>query len=309
MTECLSVIKRLQSCLEAGQQAALAMVIERHGSAPRDVGAMLLRDQHGRMVGTVGGGLLEHEVIRELEQVLHSGKAMVRDFELLPHRFGMICGGRMRLLLAPVRQEHKTVFDTISNRLEQGNACILHAALDRFGQAVWGDRPSDEEAVCAVNLEPAPRLLIFGAGHIAQALAPMALSAGFGVLVLDDRPDYLSSGLFGDGTGTRLVSSFEGCLADLPIHRSTALLIATYGHQHDLTVLNQALATEAGYIGMVGSRRKRDALFVWLREGGVSDAGLARVRCPVGLPIGAETPAEIAVSILAEMIAFRRQAA
>ena len=308
MCDTLTVLERIRAGCRAGRRAALAVVTERRGSAPRGPGAMLLLDQNGISCGTVGGGSLEHEVVRELRRVLADGAAMIREFELQPERFGMPCGGRVKLLLAPVRREDESLFSSVLHRLEQGQPCTIYAMVKKEGEAVFElEAPAGwAEVACGIALEPPPGLIIFGAGHIARALAPMALAIGYGVTVVDDRPEYADAGLFSGPIAALPVASFDRCLSGLPVNKSTALLIATYGHQHDLTVLEQALATDAGYIGMIGSRRKRDEVFARLRSGGLDAGALSRVRCPMGLEIGAETPAEIAVSILAEMIASRR---
>jgi xanthine dehydrogenase accessory factor len=286
----------------------LALIVERTGSAPRGVGAMLLLRPDGSCSGTVGGGSLEQQVVNALRQILQDGHGVIRSFQLLPEQDGMPCGGSLTLLLIRLCPAAIPVFAAAATSLEAGRGCSLQVGLSDTGQASWSvDLPSVEALHCySIPLQPVPGLLICGAGHIAQALVPMAITAGFKVSVLDDRAELLGSDRFQSPVETALVAGFKGCLNCQQITPATSLLIVTYGHQHDRIVLEQALATNAGYIGMVGSRRKREELFSQLRVVGASDADLDRVHCPVGLAIGAETPAEIAVSILAEMIAVRR---
>jgi xanthine dehydrogenase accessory factor len=148
-------------------------------------------------------------------------------------------------------------------------------------------------------------VLIAGAGHVGRATAALTASVGFHTIVLDDRADFLLPERFPAGCRLKPVSAFAGCFGDLTVTAEALIVILTRGHVHDKTVLAQALETPAGYIGMIGSRRKRDAIYDRLLEEGVSRAALERVHCPIGLDIGADTPEEIAVSITAELIRHR----
>lgn len=148
-------------------------------------------------------------------------------------------------------------------------------------------------------------LYLFGGGHIAQQLAPLAARVGFRTVVIDDREEFARRERFPQAEQVLPVDSFEGVMQDLPVGEDAYLVIVTRGHLHDKSVLAQALRTPARYIGMIGSRHKRDAVYAALRAEGFDDRDLARVNSPIGLPIGAETPEEIAVSIVAELIACR----
>ncbi|WP_309474838.1 XdhC family protein [Dissulfurirhabdus thermomarina] len=156
-------------------------------------------------------------------------------------------------------------------------------------------------------LRPAPHLVILGAGHVAGAVADLAPGIGFQVTVVDDRPEYADPARF-PGAGRVLARSFEAAFQDLAVDAETFVLVATRGHDQDLVALRAALRTPAGYIGLLGSRRKRAALFDVLGAEGFSAEDLARVVTPVGLDIGARTPGEIAVSIAAQLVQRRREA-
>lgn len=155
---------------------------------------------------------------------------------------------------------------------------------------------------------PAPILLIAGAGHIGRALAQMATLAGFRVAVLDDRPEYANPRHFATAEWV-LAEDFAAGLRAVPLNENTYVVIVTRGHRHDYFVLTEVIDKPVAYLGMIGSRRRVATVFQLLREAGVDDALLERVHAPIGLRIGAETPAEIAVSILAEVITVRRAAA
>lgn len=286
----------------------LALVVERNGSAPCRVGDLLVLLPDGQVYGTVGGGILEQQVTEGLQQLASAHGGQLRQFRLVPEQNGMSCGGTVSVLLAGVGRDLRTYFAALFSHLRQGTSAQLRVAVGDSGQLVWlsPDQVGESGQLIEVTLHPDPCLLIFGAGHITQALAPMAQLSGFTVTVLDDRPDYLTAHPFAEGIEVVTLESFEKALHTVQTDVNCFLVIATYGHIHDLTVLEQALATDARYIGMVGSRRKREELFGGLRQAGCSETDLARVYCPVGLAIGAATPAEIAVSILAQMIAVRR---
>ena len=149
-------------------------------------------------------------------------------------------------------------------------------------------------------------LYCFGAGHVALATARVAAFAGFRVTVVDDRSGYANAGRFPDAGGILVIKWYSSSpLEGLPIDGDFLIVIVTRGRQHDRIVLEQALRTKAAYIGMIGSRRKRDTIYVTLLSQGVAQKQLDRVHCPIGLAVGAETPEEIAVSIVAELIAER----
>ncbi|MDY7036934.1 MAG: XdhC/CoxI family protein [Thermodesulfobacteriota bacterium] len=156
-------------------------------------------------------------------------------------------------------------------------------------------------------LEPVmcePVLFIFGGGHVSTQIVPLACLVGFKVVVIDDRPEFADPGKF---PGAFEVNNypFEDVMDKFDINESSYIVIVTRGHIHDKAVLAQSLKTDAGYIGMIGSRRKRDIIYEKLLEEGFAQDDLGRVHSPIGIHIGAETPEEIAISILAELIQVR----
>ncbi len=154
------------------------------------------------------------------------------------------------------------------------------------------------------NFAPPPRLFIFGAGHVAQPTAAFAAAVGFSVTVLDDREEFACPQRFPQAQ-TRVLCDFAHALADVAILPDDSLVIMTRGHLHDRTVLRQALTTPARYVGMIGSKSKRDTLYDSLRAEGVAEESIARCHCPIGLPLGGRTPEEIGISIVAELIRHR----
>ena len=153
---------------------------------------------------------------------------------------------------------------------------------------------------------PDPHLVILGAGHVGKALSAVATLAGFRVTAVDDRDDFANRDNLPDADHI-VVRDFSDALSGVAVNSDSFIVIATRGHNHDLDALKGSLRTEARYVGLVGSRRKRAVLFRFLKDAGFSDNDTARVITPVGLPIGSVTPEEIAISIMAQIIEKRRK--
>lgn len=163
---------------------------------------------------------------------------------------------------------------------------------------------SDEACTCTIRFSQKPQLILFGAGHVAQPTAQLGLMMGFAVTVVDDRDEFANENRF-PNCRVLVCPSYDKAFNGININDQSYIAIMTRGHLHDGTVLQQALKTSARYIGMIGSSRKRDALYAELRKDGVSDEAIARCHCPIGLTIKAQSPEEIAVSIMAELILCR----
>jgi xanthine dehydrogenase accessory factor len=191
--------------------------------------------------------------------------------------------------------------------------CIADAALTseilrHLSNAAWerpqlfrlADRPGFEFFWDKLSLHQ--QAVIFGGGHISQPLAEMLSMIGYSVVVTDDRPDFANQARF-PAAQRVLCDSFQNAFSQLDITPATAVVIVTRGHQHDLACLRQVMDSDAFYIGMIGSRRKVFTVFEALRQEGAMPQLLQRVRAPIGLDIHAQTPAEIALSIAAEIVA------
>jgi len=337
------ILRTLLERLERGEALALATILAHEGSTPRSAGSrMLLRADGGLSsgvriaAGTVGGGLVEARIMGRAAEVLAGAERCVEHFDLtgdLAAGADMICGGRLRVFLERLDPADLAVFRRLDEALGRGLRCLRLTPLGpgrctlllpegdaagadisaELARAAWhaaagaGFPLALEAGGQTFALEPwtAPSpLLIFGAGHVSRPTAQLAALVGFRVTVLDDRPEFANAERFPQARPVAL-ASFERCFDGQSCGPEAFVLILTRGHAHDADVLAQALRTGAGYIGMIGSRRKRDAIYQRLRGQGFGDADLARVRCPVGLGIGAETPEEIAVSIIAELVQTR----
>ena len=321
--------------LHQRQPAVLAGIVHSSGSAPRTSGARMLILADGTSYGSIGGGGVEGACLASARQLLAgTGIFAELDFELTARaaaESGMICGGAVRVLLQRLTEADLPVFEQLRQLYASGQRPMLLTTLPTAGRppafAVCGAATgqqlplglhteltrknrrapflvgSGSEQIFVEPLVSPGTLYLAGAGHVAQALTPLAVAVGFTVVVIDDRAEFANQERFPEARETRVVADFGHCLQDLD--QDDYLVIVTRGHQHDRDVLAQSLATRAGYIGMIGSRGKRAAIYASLRDSGFSDNDLARVHCPIGLAIGADTPEEIAVSIVAQLIQVR----
>jgi xanthine dehydrogenase accessory factor len=259
---------------------------------------------------------------------------------------GMICGGKVTLLLdyVPATKENKEFFKCWYDAVRRGNDFYLlthlkgadnvveilgHSILYRDGQVIGNNLLEKDEieslrtelhnissiAVVSIRdtrvvidaIRKLKTLYCFGAGHVALPTAHLAALVGFRVVVVDDRSDFANSERFPDACRICVVEDFNHAMSELEIDSDSFIVIVTRGHQYDRAVLEQALKTSAGYIGMISSRRKREAIYTALMSQGVETEKLDEVHSPIGIDIGGETPEEIAVSIVAELIKVRSQ--
>jgi len=344
----MSIYSELTAALTSGEKSVLVRIIRKMGSAPRTAGAALLLKADGSFIGTVGGGRLEHDVLRRAREVLESGRCAVLHVRLSGTEVAaseMLCGGDVDVLLEPVfpgDRLQEAVFSELVAMREQGRrgALVSVVADGREGGrrfliteegAVIGDasglsllggadlkrwagaREALLETLSAsagrttVFVEPVEAeaaLLLFGAGHISIFVAPLARKVGFHVCVIDDREEFARPERF-PSADRLMVCPVTEAFERIAVTPATYIAIATRGHIHDRDVLRAALQTRPAYLGMIGSRRKRDLIYVSLIDEGVSAEDLRRVHCPIGIAIGAQTPEEIAVSIVAELIQVR----
>lgn len=323
----------------------VAVILGRLGSAPRSTGSRMTVRADGSILGTVGGGMLEARVQELARDVFKKRKTMVRNFTLTAEdasRMGMLCGGQVRVLIDFVDASEvlqSRFYNGVSATLDSHRQALLvtripgdegdfegpeqglitkdgsfkgslEPALVREIAGLFNGRQPDvvrcgKEDFLVEPLGREGSVFIFGAGHVARELAPLAKLVGFRTTVIDDRQEFAGRARFPSADEVLVVDSFGDAVKGLDVDEESFLVIVTRGHAHDKTVLGQALATKAGYIGMIGSRKKRDAVYEALIEEGFKRGDMERVHCPVGLDIKAETPEEIAVSIVAELIRAR----
>lgn len=185
--------------------------------------------------------------------------------------------------------------------MDEGNPRLVRLELTETAGYACGGQVS----LYIEPILPAPRVIVCGAGHVGQAVCHLAAYVGFSVTVMDDREDFLIPEMLSDADQL-IARAFENAFSEVPVGGDTLIVVCTRGHAHDFTVVQKALETDAPYIGLLGSKRKRALFFKKLRAAGFSDNDFERVHTPVGLNIGAVTPREIAMSIVGELIEQRR---
>ncbi len=298
-----------------------------------------------RLLAASEAACLEARIQELAREVFQSGKTMVGKYSLNregPTPIGMICGGDVEFLLhledasQPGRLAvYEELLTTLASKkrawltiklpdrevsegapaiyvFQDGGASFDDQGLLRLRELLV-DASSTQPSVVTHEgtrffIEPLSSegtVYIFGAGHIGQKLAYFTRFVGFQTVVLDDREEFANRELLGSADRIVVLKSFDEAMKDLVVDEESYLVIVTRGHAHDKTVLAQALKTSAGYIGMIGSRKKRDAIYQVLAKEGFIAQDFARVHSPIGLNIGAETPEEIAVCIVAELIQAR----
>jgi len=298
---------------QAGRGAVLATVIETWGSAPRQAGSQLVVAGDGQMMGSVSGGCVEGAVVAEAEAALLDGKPRLLTFGVSDETafaVGLACGGSIRVLVEPVGAALtlSVLADLVTARAQK-RAVALITDLVRFdhrlsdGLEVADRLRSDKSGVddgqfIAVH-NPPLRLMVVGAVHIAQSLLPLARACGYDPVLIDPRGAFGSAARF---PGEVVSEDWpDEALAALAPDARTAIVTLTHDPKLDDPAIRQALRCPAFYIGCLGSTRTHAKRVERLLAEGFTQAEIARLHAPVGLDIGAKTPAEIAVSILAQM--------
>ncbi len=305
----------------AGKGAALATVVQTWGSAPRRTGAQLAISGTGEIAGSVSGGCVEGAVVAEALDTIDSQKPVMLEYGVSDgdaFAVGLACGGTIRVLVEPVGRvlPEPLLADLVAARAARtpvayitgmtGTPRIEHDGhKERFRMDRSGFEADGKTFVAIHN--PPLRLLVVGAVHVAQALVPMARLAGYDPVLIDPRPAFGSAARFPDET---ILDDWpdEG-VRGFGLDTRTALVLLTHDPKLDDPALTEALATDVFYIGALGSSRTHAARVARLKQAGLSDAQIARIHGPIGIDIGAAGPAEIAVSILAEMVRVLRQGA
>lgn len=330
------ILEKMKECLQGGRDTALVSVIAGSGSTPRGSGARMLVMEDKSSIGTIGGGNVEYMAQKMAADVLAKRVSFSRGYHLVPNQaadLGMVCGGdvtvyfqfisggnedMLTLCLALLAQldldEDSWIITDITDETawsmgmySQSKGLVgltidgeLDPLLGTKGlQATVGGRRYYSEP-----LVQAGTVYVFGGGHVAQETVPVLAHLGFRCVVLDDREDFATPALFPDAVETILCDF--GKLADhVSLTSRDYAVVMSRGHLSDYVIERQLLRGEAGYIGVMGSRKKTASINAKLYAEGFTEEDTARIHTPIGLKIGAETPAEIAISVAAEMIMVR----
>ena len=334
------IYRELANLLEDLQPLAFAVLTETKGSTPQKCGAKAIFLPDGRVIGTLGGGCLEAETRQKALRAIETGEAF--SFRaVLDDDFGwddgLICGGAVqtfvqpnpqsrevwRALLADPDTRQRRMLVTITTGEHAGKRALLAGnqviATDEFPIQLYAAKSAEilteaePEPVSSGDayfepVLPKPTLVIFGGGHIGAAVGKLAAWSGFDVIAIDDRPSFANKERFPDATRV-IVDDPAKVAKELRVDADTYLCIVTRGHRHDAVILKEVIHSKAGYIGMIGSKRKvRTVMEGFVKDGVCTAEDFRRVRSPMGVAIRSLTVEEIAVSVVAELIATRRGA-
>lgn len=304
----------------SGRGAVLATVVETWGSAPRQPGSQLAIDGEGRIMGSVSGGCVEGAVITEALEALEAGKPRLLTFGVSDETafaVGLACGGTIRVLLEPVGaalpeplladlvvaraarlpRAYQVDLQSWARQLTDGTDVPARMRADRSGM-------EEDGRFIAVH-NPALRMAVVGAVHIAQPLCQMARACGYDVTLIDPRGAFGSAERF---PGERILDDWpDEALAALAPDARTAVVTLTHDPKLDDPAIRVALASGCFYLGCLGSSRTHAKRLERLVAEGFPPGQIARIHAPVGLDIGAKSPAEIAVSIMAQVTQVLRQ--
>ena len=338
------ILPDLDLWLAQGEEIAMATLVQVRRSAPRPPGARLCVTRSGRMSGSVSGGCVEADVFERAMQVLDSRSPALANYGIadeMGFEVGLSCGGSIDVFIEPFTadDEWSALRRAVEEQQEVVHAIGLAPAPLRGrkltevieGRAVGSIDPSldteiadagyellrtggtkvlalpwqDRQAQVFVEaIRPSPSMVIVGATHVAISLCRLATEVGYTVTVIDARSALATPERFPDAE--RLIHAWpEEALVQAPLDRYSSLVVLTHDPKFDVPTLANALRSEAPYIGAQGSRVTHNRRRQELRQHGFSDADLARIRAPIGLDIGSRTPAELAVAILAEVLAVQ----
>jgi xanthine dehydrogenase accessory factor len=327
----------LQAIATAKAPVALATIIDVRGSVPRHAGSKMLVSSEGDSTGSVGGGRPEARALAACRECLAGGQTSLLHIESRGATIldpGGVCGGTSTVLVE--RLSELGIYRKIQERLACGERVLLikkvrdqqeslevvTALVDDAGKQIAGDfrdwaadaatralltgkpRFDRDAGVFYDPLMPEEKLLILGAGHVGHALALAAVPLGFNITVVDDRAEFLGPDRLPPEVET-VHGEFAQSIAGLPLDTSTYIVIVTRNHGLDLSCVRAVLPRKSRYVGVMGSARKTRMMIEQLRQEGFDAARIDALFTPVGMNIDAETPEELAISILAEIVAVR----
>lgn len=300
-----------------GRSVVLATVVQVRGSVPREVGARMLVWGDGQIWGTIGGGAGEAKVIRAALEVLGSGEKQLVQIDLsgAPNReIQGVCGGWMQVWVERWQgQGAIALAQGICDRLQSGQPVTLVTPFAADQAPYLADHAANGQAIAlsksafTETLQPPPALLIVGAGHVGEQLAKVAALLDFQVMVQDDRPEWANGDRYPQATRI-FAEPIASALAQLDHHPQLYVALVTRGYQYDLEALECLLSRSLPclYLGMIGSEKRVRQVYQAIAQRGLDSSRFHTIYAPIGLDIGALTPAEIAVSIAAELILVRR---
>jgi xanthine dehydrogenase accessory factor len=300
------VREQTERWLARGDRVALATVVATRRSAPRPVGSKLIVSEQGELFGSVSGGCVESDVAVQAGEVISSGEPRLLSYGITDDQaweVGLPCGGEIDVFVQPLADLPADGDGVLLTRLEGSRVgqTELVSGLDVRSSGIV---ELEGERVFAEVLGPPPRLVVVGATDTAEALCRLAGALGWRTVAVDPRPVLAIEERL-PSAGERVVAWPDEALEGLELDADAAVVVLTHEERLDVPALTSALASNAFYVGAIGSRKTQAKRRERLLEAGVPEESLERLAGPAGLDLGADTPAETAVSILAEILAVR----
>ena len=352
------IVEQIVQLCARGERAALASLVWSSGSVPMSESAKMLVLTDGKLLGTIGGGCLEAEVLDAGRDVLETGTSRLIRYTMTEKQAGesgLNCGGTVRIYTELIDPERAgDVYAEVHRRRQERQGCALAtplsnrssgrlllladggrlgtlgcaAADDQVAGQLDGIVEKNRGQVVELDLEdsqaralgfavgtaaevfiepflPAPNLFVFGGGHVGAQIGKLAKNVGFRVVIIDDRPLFANPQRHPQADDW-VVEEMDQVFDSIEIDAQSYIVAVTRGHQHDEQVIERAIRTPARYIGMLGSERKKLLMWKRIAERGGDRKQLDQIFAPIGINIGADTPEEIAVSVVAELIRVRR---
>jgi len=313
MSEIDDILTPMSVWLKENRKVSLATVISTWGSSPRPVGGQMAIDSNGEIIGSVSGGCIEGAVITEGINSINDGKTRVKDYGIsnnMAWEVGLACGGELKVLIQPLDIQDKIVF-SIVNSIKNREAVKLRIDCSnglRIIDNTLTNQTSlyDKEKNEFIHvIDPKPRLFVVGAVHIAQSLISLAAITDFEIILIDPREHFATEKRF---PNCKILTEWPDiALSRFNLDKSTHLVTLTHDPKIDDPALIYSLKKNIGYIGSLGSKKTHQKRCERLTSLGFSDNDINKIHAPIGLDIKGKTPAEIAVSIIAEIISFRRK--
>ncbi|WBW50070.1 XdhC family protein [Peptoniphilus equinus] len=321
-----SIFEQVVATLQR-ENLVLVTVVQSFGSTPRSEGAKMIVFEDGTIFESIGGGSLEFNAIETAKTCLERGTHAQHTFILAPNAtedIGMVCGGEATLNFLVLQTEDRPDFERALEAMASERLMMVQSAEGygfSVGEVTWGtltsarmaevvvafDRDKNfvyRDGVFVEGIERPGRVILFGAGHVARAAAPLLSYAGFDVVVCDDRADLITTVQFPTASARYLID-FEHIDATIAIQPEDYVVIVTRSHKYDELAEAHAMRRNPRYIGTMGSRKKRHAVNRRHMDNGFTPQELERITSPIGVAIAAQTPNELGISITAQLIHFR----
>lgn len=288
-------------------EMVLVTIIDTKGSAPRHAGSKMIVTRNGIIEGTVGGGSGEYESMLKAKEILESKKNSVMDITRLgddPKDSLMICGGINKLMLQYIDEKTKAVFIETLELNNNGHSVKLRSDLTSGEISIVDINENESDGYFYDIIAPMNNLLILGGGYVGYAIYELAEILGFEVTVFDDRPEFVTKDRFPKAICLES-GVFSSLIEKYKFNKHTYITVVTRGHLQDAECVKGVIKKEHKYIGLIGSKRKISLILEDMKESGYTKEEIDKINAPIGLDIGAETPEEIAISIMAEIIGVK----